>query len=50
LSVEWYKEKVDIPICDRCLLDILRAREDIVKRDLETVRRHIENLEKKIKP
>lgn len=48
ISVQWYVEETGIPMCDSCLVSILRARKDIKQREIDSINRHIENLEKRI--
>ena len=48
LSVQWYSEKIDFPICDICLLDVLKGKRDIKKYEVDKLDRHIEDLKKRI--
>ena len=48
LSMQWYTEKIDFPICDKCLLEILKAKRNIAMFDIQKLDRHIEDLKKRI--
>ena len=49
LSTKWYAEKIEIPMCDSCVVKILEARKYIKQCEIESIDRHIEDLEKRIK-
>lgn len=49
MSLEWYKEGIrDFPICDECLLEILKARKYIKQSEINSIDFHIQKLQMKI--
>lgn len=45
LSLKWYAEDIKDPVCDRCLLMILKTRKLIKLNEVASIERHIKNLE-----
>ena len=49
ISVQWYAEKIEMPMCDNCVIKILEARKYIKQCEIDSIDRHIHNLEERIK-
>ena len=49
ISTKFLIYDIDLPTCDTCLLDILKARKDIKMYEIDRLDYHIEDLKKRIK-